>query len=564
MFCTKCGSKLEDDARFCTVCGKQIVANTPVTAPVLPPKTESVEIEKAETPQVAEDAIPAAQAEPVVEETTPVVEETEPVVEETEPVVEETEPIVEETVPVVEDAEPVVEETEPVVEDTEPVVEDTEPVVEETEPVVEETEPVVEETEPVVEDAEPVVEETEPVVEEATPVVAAPPVQIPAPVVAAPVIPQSAPAAPQYMPVQKQEKKVKTRRKPHIVLRILMQLLSFVLCLVLVGSLVATVVLADLNHLRSAGGIKQLINAVLIPDSGSQSAKPHVGAAGVTIPGNVDLSDLPIDLLTGGTAEENLESLIEWAYEKMEESSDVPLNFSKEDVMEFVEESTVTDFIADKLASYTEDFINGTQNTTITADEIMDLIEDNEDLIEEKFHMVITPNIRETIEKNVVKVVEEDDLNSTIRVQVFESVEQTIDQTASDMGMSWEEIQPILQLLCADTTLYIAIGVCVLLLVLLCLLNYYNIPAGLTWFAIPSILVGILLTLPLVLLQTSPDLFAQFLPTAVVGVVAAFADVLLPIHATVLIAGLAVLVVSIFWRVIRSVVNRKRNSAVLA
>ena len=501
MFCTKCGSKLEDDARFCTVCGKQIVANTPVTAPVLPPKTENVEIEKAETPQVAEETIPAAQAEPVVEEPTPVVEETEPVVEETEPVVEETEPIVEEATPVV---------------------------------------------------------------EEATPVVAAPPVQIPAPVVAAPVIPQSAPAAPQYMPVQKQEKKVKTRRKPHIVLRILMQLLSFVLCLVLVGSLVATVVLADLNHLRSAGGIKQLINAVLIPDSGSQSAKPHVGAAGVTIPGNVDLSDLPIDLLTGGTAEENLESLIEWAYEKMEESSDVPLNFSKEDVMEFVEESTVTDFIADKLASYTEDFINGTQNTTITADEIMDLIEDNEDLIEEKFHMVITPNIRETIEKNVVKVVEEDDLNSTIRVQVFENVEQTIDQTASDMGMSWEEIQPILQLLCADTTLYIAIGVCVLLLVLLCLLNYYNIPAGLTWFAIPSILVGILLTLPLVLLQTSPDLFAQFLPTAVVGVVAAFADVLLPIHATVLIAGLAVLVVSIFWRVIRSVVNRKRNSAVLA
>ncbi len=614
MFCTNCGSKLKEDARFCTVCGKKVVTYVPPAASGLPTEPPKVEVEVPAVPQVVAEVIPAVpaaepspvveevvsvaeeatpvveeaapvaeeaepvaeEAEPVAEEAAPVVEEAAPVAEEAEPVVEEAEPVVEEAAPVVEEAEPVAEEAEPVVEEAEPVAEEAEPVAEEAEPVVEEAEPVAEEAEPVVEEAEPVVEEAEPVAEEAEPVAeeaaplfaAVPVTQQPQPAPAqpepVPVQPQPVPVQPEPKPAPKQVKARKVRRKPHIVLRILLQLLSLIMCLVLVGCLTATVVLADLNHLRSAGGIKQLINAVLIPSSTSQSAKPHVGAATPGIPGNVDLSDLPVDLLTGGTAEENLEKLIDWAYEKMEESSKVPLTFTKEDVKDFVAESTVTEFVAEKLASYTEDFINGTHNTVITTEEIMDLIEENQELIEETFNMTLTPKIRDTIEKNVEKVVVEDDLNNTIRVQVFESVEQTIDESAKDLGMSWEEIQPMLQLLCADTTLYIAIGVCVLLLVLLCLLNYYNIPAGLTWFAVPSILLGTALTLPLVLLQTSPQLFAKFLPEAVVGVVAAFADVLIPIHGAVLVAGLAVLVVSIFWRVIRAVVRRKLSRAAVA
>lgn len=591
MFCTKCGSKLRDDAFFCTVCGQKIVTHVPVTASQPPLETENLKAEVMVAPQVAEETIPAVEvAEPAPVVTEIAAQEVEPIAEELEPIAEEVEPVAEEVEPVVEEVEPIAEEVEPVAEEVEPIAEEVEPVAEEVEPVLEEAEPVAQEAEPVAQEAEPVAQEVEPVIEasqptpvepEPAPVApqpapvmyqAAPVAQQPAPAMyqAAPVVQQPAPAAAQPIAAKKQVKAYKTRRKPHIALRILLQLLSLVLCLTLTAALVGTVALADLNHLKSAGGIKQLINAVLIPGSDSQNGKPNVGAAGVfagsgvTIPGNVDLSDLPEDLLTGGTAEENLENLVEWAYEKMEESSQNPLTFTEEDLKEFVEESTVSDFVAEKLASYTEDFINGTENTTVTVEEIMDLIEENEDLIEEKFNVKMTLGIRQNIEKTVEKVVEHNDLNTTIRVQVFESVEQTIDKSTEEMGMSWKDIQPILQLLCADATLYIAIGLCVLLMVLLCLLNYYNVPAGLTWIAVPSILIGLILTLPLVLLQTSPDLFAKFLPEAVVSVVASFAGVLIPIHGAVLVVGLAVLVISIFWRVIRAVVRRKRSRAAMA
>ena len=46
------------------------------------------------------------------------------------------------------------------------------------------------------------------------------------------------------------------------------RMMSLILCLVLTVSLVATVVLADLNRVTSAGGIKQLINAVLANATG--------------------------------------------------------------------------------------------------------------------------------------------------------------------------------------------------------------------------------------------------------------------------------------------------------
>lgn len=392
-----------------------------------------------------------------------------------------------------------------------------------------------------------------------------------------PVVPQptAADEKTQPVPAAKKGKTYQPRRKPHIALRILLQLLSFVLCVVLTASLLCTVVLADLNHLMSAGGIKQLIHAVIVPASAPRRITPAVGAVGVqlddttqipsfTIPGDLDLGDVPEDLLSGGSSEENISSIIDWVYEELEKASEEPLPVTKEQVEEFVAESTVSDFVADKLAGYADDFINGTENTAITTEEIMQLLEDNAELVEKTFDVKITEEIKQQITASVDKVVVENDLNTVIREQVFESVEKTIDESVEDTGMRWEEIQPMLQFICSDSVLYTALGTCLVLMLLLCLLNFYNVPGGLTWIAVPSILLGSLLTAPLAVLYAAPEVLAGLLPAQAVSIIGSFAGVLLPIHGSVLVLGLGLLVISIFWRVIRSSLRRKRRMAAAA
>jgi phage shock protein C len=41
MFCTQCGTKLDDSARYCTSCGKPTNAESPRTVPPPPPPSEA-------------------------------------------------------------------------------------------------------------------------------------------------------------------------------------------------------------------------------------------------------------------------------------------------------------------------------------------------------------------------------------------------------------------------------------------------------------------------------------------------------------------------------------------
>ena len=518
MFCTHCGAKLPDNSRFCGMCGN------PTSAPA------------------------AAPAEPVAE--VPVA----PVVEEI-PVA----PVVEE-VPV----EPVVEEI--------PV----EPVIEEApaQPVIEEApaQPVIEEA-----PAQPVVEEipAEPVAEPlsdgpATEVLNAAPMEERLPV--APVAEEvpaqvQAPAAAQTIAEEKSRKKDEkprsARKKPHIVLRILTQFLSFVMCVVLLASLLGTVVLADLNRIMSKNGMETLVGALVAP--APQRMTAVVGAGGVLLdePTVPDISDVPEDILTGGDSAENVSKLVSWLYNEIAKSSDKPLTVTEEQIQALVQEPAIYAFIAGKLAGFADDFINNTQNTTVTTEEIMAVLEENKPLIEEKLDTELTDETMVNLEKSVHKLVEEQDLTGTIQNQVFESVENAINNSMASTGMSWQQIQPVVQFVCSDALLYIAIAVCVVLMLLLLALNFYNIPGGLTWIAIPCILVGGILAAALALATTIPTLIPA-VPAAAMQVLGSFSKALLPIHGAVLGFGLLLLIVAIIWRAIRKAVARKQEAATAA
>ena len=412
---------------------------------------------------------------------------------------------------------------------------------------------------------------------------------------------------PEPAPAEKKAKKV--RRKPHIALRIPLQLLSLVLAVALLATALAGALVLDLQQLTSAGGIKQLIDAVMTTITSSAPAKspaeptlnklsnwtvrfdetdpsnPFEGGYTVIVDENgntvvidengnvvdmdpsdiigdengdinIDLDELPEDILTGGDTEENMDSLIDWIFDQVEQSTGEELAIDKEQVQSFVEQSTVGDYLSEKLAGFAEDYINGTENTVITADEIMELLEENEALLQSELQVELTPGLKEELKQSVNQIVQETDINNTIREEVFGAVDEMLEESTSSLGVSMDEIRSALQLVTSESMRNFVILVNVVLILLLCLLNFYNVPAGLTWAAFPLMLAGGILQVPVILLQNI-DLSAEA-PGGIASLLASFANVFQPVHSGVLYLGVGLLVVSILWRIIRAIVRKVR------
>ena len=388
-------------------------------------------------------------------------------------------------------------------------------------------------------------------------------------------IPQPAPQ-PAAAPVQPQAAKP-DKKKPHILLRIPLQLLSLALALALFVTTLAGALVLDVRQLTSAGGIKQLINAAMDVLTGAPAELPREGAyiSGLSnrtvyydeaedsaggledsLGGedlDISVDDIPEDILTGDTSEEGLGSLIDWLYDQVEDATGEELPISKEDVQTFVEESTFSDFVSEKLADFADDFINGTNNTTISADEIMELLEENEELLKEQLQIELTPDVKEELQGTMEDLVEESGINNIIREEVFGAVDEMLEESTASMGVSMDEIRSGLQYLTSPAMLMTVIGINVGILLLLCLLNFYNVPAGLTWAAFPCILSGGLLSLPLVVMGSVTVEGGE----SIVSVLSSFVDLFKPIHFGLLAIGVGLLVISIVWRVIRSAHNAK-------
>ncbi|MBE6978112.1 MAG: hypothetical protein E7438_05685 [Ruminococcaceae bacterium] len=345
------------------------------------------------------------------------------------------------------------------------------------------------------------------------------------------------------------------RRKPHIALRVGMQFLSFVLCLILSIALIVTVVLADVNTLTSSGGIKQIITSLLVPGKAAPQTRPMLGVSNNLLSPELlygpAANDQMQDAILGGDSN----ALVDMLYSTMQEMLGEEVSITKEQLQSFVEESTVTEYMADKAAGYADDILNGTENTQITAEELTQLVKDNKQLIEQTFEIEITEEQMKEIEANVVTIVQENDINNTIRTEINKAMESAT-SGAAGMGIPLADIMQIVRILSQDTVLYGAIGACVLLLLLLCGTNFYNIPAGMTWASVPCILIGGILAAPVAVLQLMPSVLGEY---------ASFApmiNVLAVNHYAAPVIGLLLLIGSIVWRIVRACIRNSQATTV--
>lgn len=328
--------------------------------------------------------------------------------------------------------------------------------------------------------------------------------------------------------------------KPNIFLRLTMQLLSFLLSVMLGVSIVVAVLIADLHTLTSSGGIKQLITSVMSTAPAPRAPGAMVGAGGVLLT-DISISDQinPEDILN---ATNDSNALTDMLFDAMQDmlGEDIPITMDQ--LQTFIDNSTVTDFISDKAAGYVEDMLNGTENTQITAEELVQLVEDNKVLIEETFEIEITEEQMEEIRTNVTTLMEEQNIGETIRTEI-NNVMQSGGEVA---GISLAEVTEVIRILSQDTVLYGAIGLCVVLILLLLAANFYNLPGGMTWASTPCILVGGALAAPILALQFMPEILGEMASYA------SFVNVLAINHYVAPILGLALLIGSIVWRIVRA------------
>lgn len=356
---------------------------------------------------------------------------------------------------------------------------------------------------------------------------------------------------------KKAEKRASRGKRPPIFLRIMMKTACILLAIVLMVCITATVLLADTQHLTSADGIDQLITALISPLTEPASPQPVRPAP--------QLSRLSTaDTATTGESDENAGQLISLLYDALIRDTEYAETVSLEQLQSFVEASSViSEFMAEKAASYINDFIYDTDNTKITADELMVLLDECAPLIEEEFGVVMNEEEKEELRATLEQQIEESGINEMIGAAWREEMSTVMEQT---VGFDLSVIQQSMRVFLSPELLYVGIGICLLLAILMCLLSYYNLPSGVSWVAGSGIAAGAILSLPLMIMQIGPDLLALAIPqlSLLTPILSAFSGIFTmfaPLHYSIFFGSIALLIAAIIWRIIAFSVRKARARA---
>lgn len=379
--------------------------------------------------------------------------------------------------------------------------------------------------------------------------------------------------------------KHKKHKKPFFLIRFFLQVISLVLYGALLVGLLGTVLLADVRILTSSDGIETLLTHLVTSQqepADPVATEPAMGSpylqrlsattaadeytvdedgniidpdgniiGNINDPENVQLPDgvtLPEGSTVPGDAPADASSLADHVYDLAKEilGEDIPI--SPEQILTFMVESNIMEFMAEKTASVVEDVISGNTdvNPFLTADDISQIVEENQELIEETFQVTITPDMKDDIHIQAQEALNDGQFNATLREQVDLALATPVpgreDMTLRDLLVLVSSYAQV-KFLC------LAIAACLVLMAVLMLLNYYNLPEGLNWNASACTVAGLLLSVPLMLLHISPALLESFLPETAetLALIDSAAHVIAPLHYGLLIFGLVLAVAALVW-----------------
>lgn len=344
-------------------------------------------------------------------------------------------------------------------------------------------------------------------------------------------------------------------KKMNLGVRFILGFVSVILCILLVVATLTTAILADLNIVFQADNLQSLLTEAMFSSATSTRPAPVISGNGNGAPA---IRRFPVrldDTTTIGATGESTTAMVEWIYGTLTEQFGEENLPSLDVVQDFVEESTVTEFITEKTASIISDVITGSNNTTITTDEIQTLLEDNAQLIEDTFGFEMS----EEVINEVITVVEENEVVQAIQQEgVTSVVQQMVESGALDMpgglapngsndsssGSSVMDILASVQSVVSTTTLLTFIGICVVLIGLLMVTNIKRIWIGINNTGISLTIAGGILMIPTCLLWFAADLLLILLQDAgpVGKIILHVLKSTAPVHVGIFVGGIALIV----------------------
>jgi hypothetical protein len=243
-------------------------------------------------------------------------------------------------------------------------------------------------------------------------------------------------------------------------------------------------------------------------------------------------------------------------YDVLQSQDDENMKASLEDIAQFVADANISEFLSDKAVDYVEDMVNGTQNTEVTTDELMDLVLDNKALLEETFDMtmddLVENNMREYFDKNNVGQIIHDQYISQIR------------GTAVAGDTTLGQIFDLINHLCEDRVFLSLWGIVALLMIALFFSCRMRPGRTLIFGGTCALLAGVLLCLPLLvmdrLILPRLDALSPVLSQLITGCTGAIS----PMHYGILIAGGALLIAGIVTACIIRSIHISRQKAALS
>ena len=165
-------------------------------------------------------------------------------------------------------------------------------------------------------------------------------------------------------------------------------------------------------------------------------------------------------------------------------------HLERDDIVDFLEESTVNQFLAEKAAGYVRDILEDTRKTKVTTRELKKLYKENRDLMEEELGINISPEIDDQILENLEKI----DVNAMIEENLFDYLdsENSIDR---DLRNALELVSTVF----SDSSFLICIIVAAILAIALVLCNRLRPAGSLMHIGLPMVLAGGIMVIPVLM-----------------------------------------------------------------
>ncbi len=305
-----------------------------------------------------------------------------------------------------------------------------------------------------------------------------------------------------------------------IVGKILLAIISVLLCIALFATTLVTMLVADVRVATNKDNLTNLLKQTLSAPTQQMQLGPVTAAAG---------TDFQFDL-SGNLSGQ----LVEYAYNVMQEESGGEMTIGLEDMQAFVEDSTIKDFLAEKAASIVSDIYTGENTTTITGAEIQQLINENTAVIKEHFEIEIpaeaVAEIATMIEEvPVIKQIQEQGVAAVI---LSSGNPVSPDEEGGDPGIQAPNLSQMdspaaileaVRFYTSTTALLLCIGACAVLIGLLFLCAWNKPYKAMIYAGVPVFLAGSLFLVPTLIAWLAPGTWLElFSFEPMVGMVSRF------------------------------------------